>query len=122
MSTTIRIAVYHNTNPGHSKQYEIIVSQDDNNSMIHSVEGRWGKIGYTSSGRKTYAEGVSRSQAFATFAEMERTRLDHGYRKMSDTSELRGSQVPPVTMGPSGRQKPKKLRPGSARQVESEDP
>ena len=135
MSIT-RIAIYHNTNPGHSKQYTIVVEEDDAQRGIYSVMGRWGKIGYSDQGTKEYKTAVSRIVAMSQFAAMERERFDKGYHKISDSSEVIATSPQrnpiramitavtkplekPATSKP--KKKPVDLRPNAGRKVESEE-
>lgn len=121
MSIT-RIAIYHNTEGRHSKQYEIVVEEDDRRPGIYTVTGRWGKIGYGPQGTMAYAAGVSRQAAMSKFMEMQRIRYERGYRKISDTSEIVvDAPRPNVTPLVKPKKKAIDLRPGAGRKVESEE-
>ena len=123
----LRIAVYHNTTPPHNKQYSIIIEEYDNQPGIYKVTGRWGKIGYDPQGSKVYAQNTTSAAAQSRFQGMERERFDKGYRKISDT----GNALRPVTFGTlvgtlqktkiTKQEKPKSLKPGAGRQVESDE-
>lgn len=130
---TVETEIYHNTQPGHNKQYILRIERDVNVFTRYSLIAEWGRIGYSHSQSKVYVEDRSLNECHSKMRDLARDKMGKGYRLVSGRSpsltraaERSGINVWDVigairSDDQPKRTKKKSLRPGAGRQVESED-